>query len=114
MRRDLHAILNDVTSPSGRHPPERTRHDAVPGELPWIVGGEPERTERQLRDVDDLVDVELRDVVSRSMVVRVLTVEELHDGDSPLEIGSRIRSWIVVRGSRVLVPAVERDERELD
>src|SRR5436190_1389961 len=86
-------------SPPRLHPPQRFRYDAVPRQFARIVSGKPKRTERQLRNVRDLLDVELTHLIARLVVVGVLSIEELHDGDTALEIRTGIGARIVVLGA---------------
>src|SRR4051812_6289240 len=88
------------------HPPQGFRHDAVPPQLPGIIGGQPQGTERQFRNVRDLPYIELSHLITRLVIVGVLSIEELHDGDAALEVRPRIGARIVVRRAHIFVASV--------
>ena len=93
------------------HPPQCFWHNAVPREFSRVIGGQPQRTKRQLRHIRDLPNVELRNVITRPVIVSVLAIEKLHDGNAAFEIWPGIGARIIIRRTHVFVAPVERNER---
>src|SRR5687768_17878990 len=87
--RSLESGMRSNLTP-GFEPPQRCRDDPIPFRRRRIVRREPERAERQLRDVGDLGNVELRDIVGCAVIFRMQPVEELHDRDAPFEIRAAV------------------------